>query len=156
LERLLVVYDWEGDMTAFNIVRFRVKPGHQERFIVAHRALRPAFKGFRAGSLARTGDNSFCIIGGWTSIAKLFNAMARMIGVLESLRGHLEDLGGGIGVTDRASGEVVVRLAASKSAKSRAKINTRKRTNRHWLRLQSGSANKFVDREVGTGCAIQI
>jgi hypothetical protein len=37
-----------------------------------------------------------------------------MIGLLDCMRGYLEDLGGGLGVTDPVSGEVVVTLKASK------------------------------------------
>ena len=33
-------------MTAFNVGRFRVRPGMEEAFVDAHRTLRPAFKGF--------------------------------------------------------------------------------------------------------------
>jgi len=40
-------------MTAFNIVRFRVKPGRQEHFVAAHRSARPNFKGFRGGALVK-------------------------------------------------------------------------------------------------------
>ena len=36
-------------MTAFNIVKFRVKPGHQEQFIAKHRGINPGLKGFRGG-----------------------------------------------------------------------------------------------------------
>jgi len=36
-------------MTAFNIVRFRVKPGHQEQFIAKHRGIKPALKASVAG-----------------------------------------------------------------------------------------------------------
>ena len=42
-------------MTAFNIVRFRVKPGHQEQFIAQHRGMNRGLKGFRGGSLVRSG-----------------------------------------------------------------------------------------------------
>jgi hypothetical protein len=36
----------DDEMTAFNIVRFRVKPGQAERFLEAHRNMRHPFKGF--------------------------------------------------------------------------------------------------------------
>jgi hypothetical protein len=39
-----------------------------------------------------------------------------MIGILDELRGMLEDLGGGLGLTDPASGEAVVRLGFKKKA----------------------------------------
>lgn len=103
-------------MTAFNIVRFRVKPGRQEHFIAAHRSARPAFKGFRGGALVRTGEQTFCIIGEWASFKKLAEARPQMIGMLDTFRDDLEDLDNGLGVTDPVSGEVVFKLPASKAA----------------------------------------
>ncbi len=103
-------------MTAFNIVRFRVKPGHQEHFIEAHRAVRAHFKGFRGGALVKTGEQTFCIIGEWASFKKLAEARPQMIGMLDTFRDDLEDLGGSLGVTDPVSGDVVFRLPASKAA----------------------------------------
>jgi len=118
-------------MTAFNIVRFRVKPGHQKQFIAAHRALRSGFKGFRGGALVRTGEQTFCIVGEWASFAKLVQARPQMIGILDTLRQHLEDLGGGLGLTDPVSGEVVLKLPAAKpAAKKRAKAKAGKRKKR--------------------------
>lgn len=99
-------------MTAFNIVRFRVKPGRQEHFIAAHRTAKPGFKGFRGGTLVRTGEQTFCIVGEWASIKALANARPQMIGILDSFRDDLEDLGGGLGVTDPVSGEAVLKLKA--------------------------------------------
>ena len=97
-------------MTAFNVVRFRVKPGHQEQFVAKHRAFKPGFKGFRGGALIKTGEQTFCIVGEWASMAKLIAARPQMIGILDTLREHLEDLGNGLGVTDPVSGEVVLSL----------------------------------------------
>ncbi len=116
-------------MTAFNIVRFRVKPGHEAHFIAAHRSARAGFAGFRGGSLVRTGESTFCIIGEWASFKKLADARPLMIGLLDSFRDDLEDLGGGLGVTDPVSGEVVVKLPASKPAK-KAKAKKAKRKKR--------------------------
>ena len=61
-------------MTALNIVRFRVKPGHEEHFIAAHRGRRLGLHGFRGGALVKTGERSYCIVGEWTSttLADLF------------------------------------------------------------------------------------
>ncbi len=108
-------------MTAFNIVRFRVKPGRQDEFVAAHRRVRHGFKGFRGGNLVKTGEQTYCIVGEWTSMTALANARPQMIGILDSFREHLEDLGGGLGVTDPVSGEVVVKLPAGKPAKPAAK-----------------------------------
>jgi hypothetical protein len=106
-------------MAAFNVVRFRVKPGHEARFVETHRNARPAFKGFLGGSLVKTGDQTFCMIGEWRNVQSLVAARPAMIAILDSFRDTLEDLGGGLGVTDPVSGEVVVRLAATWAAKKR-------------------------------------
>jgi hypothetical protein len=107
-------------MTAFNIVRFKVQPGQQEHFIEAHRKARPNFKGFRGGVLIKTGEQTFCIIGEWASFKKMAEARPEMISLLDTFRASLEDLGNGLGVTDPVSGEVVLKLAASKSAKKKS------------------------------------
>jgi hypothetical protein len=114
-----------GDMTAYNVVRFRVKPGHQQQFIDAHRGVKFGAKGFRGGSLVKTGDQTFCVVGEWASMKALAAARPLMVGILDTFRDHLEDLGNGLGVTDPASGDVVLKLAASKPA---AKKAARKKT----------------------------
>lgn len=119
-------------MTAVNIVRFRVKPGHQEQFITQHRGINRGLKGFRGGSLVRTGKDAFYFIGEWANFQKIVDARPLMINILDGFREHLEDLGGGLGLTDPVSGEVVVKLPATKAAtkKSRAK-KTARRKKRH-------------------------
>ena len=107
-------------MTAFNIVRFRVKPGQTERFLEAHRNMRHPFKGFGGGWLVRTGDDSFCLVGQWRNFQSIVNARPEMIGLLDSMRDMLADLGGGLGVTDPVSGDAVVKIPAAKPAKRRA------------------------------------
>jgi hypothetical protein len=124
---------WEDDMTAFNIVRFRVKPGHQEQFIAQHRGIKnPGLKGFRGGSLVKTGENTFCFIGEWASFQRIVDARPLMIGILDVFREHLEDQGGGLGLTDPVSGEVVLKLPATKPAvkKGRAKKTTKRQKRR--------------------------
>jgi len=118
-------------MTAYNVVRFRVKPGTEQQFIDAHKKARPAFKGWRGGALIRTGERTFCIIGEWASMAKLAAARPQMIGMLDSFRDTLEDLGGGLGVTDPVSGEVVASITVAKpkakTAKKKAKAKKKKK-----------------------------
>jgi antibiotic biosynthesis monooxygenase len=123
---------WEDDMTAFNIVRFRVKPGHQEQFIAQHRGMNPGLKGFRGGSLVKTGEDTFCFIGEWASFQKIVDARPLMIGILDGFREHLEDQGGGLGLTDPVSGEVVIKLPATKPAakKLRAKKTAKRKKRR--------------------------
>ena len=111
-------------MTAFNIVRFRVKPGHQEQFIAQHRGMKnPGLKGFRGG---------FCFIGEWANFQKIVDARPLMINILDAFREHLEDQGEGLGLTDPVSGEVVVKLPATKPAakKARAKKTTKRQKRR--------------------------
>lgn len=121
-------------MTAFNIVRFRVKPGHEQKFIAAHRGINPGLKGFRGGALVRTGEHTFCVIGEWANFAKLVNARPQLMGLLDSLREHLEDFGGGLGLTDPMSGEMVLTLpsstAAKKKPRAKAKAKSAKRKKR--------------------------
>lgn len=99
-------------MKAFNVVRFRVKPGQEERFLAAHRDARIHFRGWRGGAIIKTGERSYCLIGGWDDLASLAAARPQMIAVLDTMRDTLEDQGGGRGVTDPVSGEVVVELPA--------------------------------------------
>jgi hypothetical protein len=121
-------------VSAFNIVRFRVKAGSEPAFIEAHRNMRPSFKGFLGGNLVRTGDQTFCLVGEWRDFSSLSAARPEMIGLLDGFRHMLEDLGGELGVTDPVSGESVVSLslpAAAKKAggkKAKAKKTSKKST----------------------------
>jgi len=98
-------------MTAFNVVRFRVKAGRESEFVEAHRKV-PRFdlSGFRRFSLIKTGDRTYCVIGEWDSYESLTGARPRMIAMLDTFRDTLEDLGGGLGVTDPVSGEAIVEM----------------------------------------------
>lgn len=109
-----------GYMTAFNVVRFKVKPGKEQQFVDAHRKSRPAFKGFLGGNLIKTGDRTFCLVGEWRTFQNIANARPQMIALLDEFRAMLEDLGDGLGVTDAVSGQAVAKLAAPKVAKKKA------------------------------------
>jgi hypothetical protein len=97
-------------MSAFNVVRFRVKPGCEQQFVDAHRKSRADFRGFKRGSLVKTGERTYCLVGEWDGFQSIVAARPQMIGLLDSFRGLLEDLGGGLGVTDPVSGEVVLEM----------------------------------------------
>src|SRR5579863_8614975 len=112
-------------MTAFNVVRFRVKPGYEEEFIAAHRALREGFPGVRKVSLFKTGDRTYCIIGEWSGMRALTNARPKMIGLLDGFRHTLEDLGNGLGVTDPVSGESVLQRSFAKPKASTKKAKAK-------------------------------
>ena len=97
-------------MSAFNVVRFRVKPGREQDFIDAHRNVRSNFAGFKRGSLVKTGEHTYCIIGEWDRFDSLVAARPKMVALLDSFRDTLEDLGDGLGLTDPVSGETVLEL----------------------------------------------
>lgn len=97
-------------MTAFNVVRFRVKPGREEEFLEAHRRSRADFAGFKRFAIIKSGDRTYCVIGEWDSVQHLAAARPKMIAMLNTFRDTLEDLGGGLGVTDPVSGEVVLEI----------------------------------------------
>ena len=97
-------------MTAFNTVRFRVKPGRDQEFLDAHTAIAADWPGLRKVNVIKTGDGSYCIIAEWDDMESLAKARPNMIATLDSFRHTLEDLGGGLGVTDPVSGPVVLEL----------------------------------------------
>jgi quinol monooxygenase YgiN len=95
-------------MTAFNAVRFRVKHGHEQEFIDAHRNLAVDWPGRRRANIIKTGEQSYCIIGEWPDMEAMAKARPQMIQTLDSFRHTLEDLGGGLGLTDPVAGPVVL------------------------------------------------
>jgi len=97
-------------MTAFNVVRFWVKPGRDQEFIDAHRRARPDWPGFKQAHMIKTGEHTYCIFGEWADLDALAKARPNMIAVLDSFRDTLEDLGGGLGVSDPVSGMVVLEM----------------------------------------------
>ena len=97
-------------MTAFNAVRFRVKPGRDQEFLDAHKNVEADWPGLKSVNIIKTGDRSYCIIAEWTDMESLANVRPSMIATLDTFRDTLEDLGGGLGVTDPVSGPVVLEL----------------------------------------------
>ena len=95
-------------MTAFNVVRFRVKSGQEAAFVDAHRKSRDDLPGMKRFTMVKTGERSYCVIGEWDSMQSLIAARPQMIARLDTFRAMLEDLGGGLGVTDPVSGEVIL------------------------------------------------
>lgn len=97
-------------MTAFNAVRFRVKPGREQEFLQAHEKIDRDWAGLRHVNMVQTGERSYCVIAEWDSMDALAAARPQMIATLDSFRDTLEDLGNGLGVTDPVSGTVVMAL----------------------------------------------
>ena len=97
-------------MTAFNAVRFKVKAGREEEFLDAHRRIEADWPGLRRASIIEAGDGRYCIIAEWDDMESLAAARPNMIATLDSFRDVLEDMGGGLGVTDPVSGPVVLEM----------------------------------------------
>ena len=97
-------------MTAFNAVRFKVKTGREQEFLDAHNKVAMSWPGLRHANIIKTGEHTFCIIAEWADTEAISRARESMIATLNSFRDTLEDLGGGLGVTDPVSGPVVKAL----------------------------------------------
>ncbi len=95
-------------MSAFNAVRFRVKPGRDQDFLDAHEGIAQAWPGLVQASIIKTGDRSYCLIAEWPDMEACGAARPAMIATLNSFRDTLEDLGNGLGVTDAVAGAVVL------------------------------------------------
>lgn len=100
-------------MSAFNVVRMRVKPGFEDEYIRYHREREfDDMPGLKALRVIKSGERDFCFIGEWKDMASLAAARPAMIATLDRFRGNLEDLGNGLGVTDPISGEAVIERTA--------------------------------------------
>ena len=98
-------------MTAMNVVHMRVKPGKEDEFVAIHKSLGMAkMPGGRNFWVMKSGERSYVIVGEWDSMEALAAARPAMIENLDKLRPILEDLGGGRGLTEPWSGDVVVQL----------------------------------------------
>lgn len=96
-------------MTAFNAVRFKVKPGRDQEFLDAHQRVGREWPGLNRVNLIQTGEHDYCIIGEWQDMDSLTAARPHMIATLDSFRDTLEEVNDG-NVTDPVSGPVVLEL----------------------------------------------
>jgi hypothetical protein len=101
-----------GNMTAYNMVRFHVKPGHEQEFLAVQRSVKRDFAGLRRGGLVKTGDCHYSFVGEWDDLKSIEAARPGMIANLDRVRDILEDFGDGLGVTDPESGELVLDVKA--------------------------------------------
>ena len=129
-------------MTAYNVVRFRVKPGRDREFIDLHRKAPVNFKGWRNGALVKTGDQSYCFVGEWENFNDIVAARPGMIGMLDGFRDMLDDLGNGLGVTDPISGEAVLQLGNRPKAAKRAKPKAKRKAKRKAKKAAAKAARK--------------
>ena len=91
-------------MTAFNTVRFKVKPGRDREFLEAHNRVDRNWPGLNRVNMIQTGDHEYCIIGEWDDMDAMAAARPHMIATLDTFRDTLE------GDTDPVSGPVVLEL----------------------------------------------
>lgn len=98
-------------MTAYNVVRFKVKAGHEKAFVEFHKTA-AKLPGMLEGALVQTGDRNYCLVAKWKDFDAIVAARPQMIAMLDQLRAMLEDLGNGLGVTDPVSGKVVADFKA--------------------------------------------
>jgi quinol monooxygenase YgiN len=61
----------EMRMTAFNAVRFRVKPGREQEFLDAHKKVERNWAGLQHVNIIKIGDRTYCIIAEWTDMDAL-------------------------------------------------------------------------------------
>ena len=100
-------------MTAYNVVRFRVKPGMEDAFVESQRkSLAEPIAGGLGAAVIKTGERTYCFIGKWDKFDSIVAARSTMISFLDEVRPYLEDLGNGLGVTDPVSGETVAESAS--------------------------------------------
>ena len=66
-------------MSAFNIVKFKVKPGQDEAFLNAHRNGKARWPGLSRGTIVKTGDGTYCLIGEWPDKATRDEGMKRVM-----------------------------------------------------------------------------
>jgi hypothetical protein len=81
----------------------------EEQFVARQREdLQTKMPGAVEAALIKTGERTYCFVGKWDTFESIVAARPTMIGYLDRVRPLLEDLGGGLGVTDPVSGQVVV------------------------------------------------
>lgn len=98
-------------MQVANVVRMRVRPGEERRFLDTQaQAEARGWAGLRSAYIAKVGERDFVFVGEWESEAALAAARPQMVAELDRIRDCLEDRGGAMGVTDPQSGEIVLRL----------------------------------------------
>jgi len=100
-------------MTAYSVVRFRVKSGQEPTFEALFREMRRDFPGFRKGALVRAADGSYFSVGEWQSQQSLAEARPGMIGNLDRFRHTLESIDEGGSVTEAVSGEALIEIAGT-------------------------------------------
>jgi antibiotic biosynthesis monooxygenase (ABM) superfamily enzyme len=84
-------------MTAFNVVRFRVKPGREQEFLDAHKKAQADWPDLKHANIINTGERTYCVIAEWTDMASLAKARPNMIAPSIPFATHLRTLAAGSG-----------------------------------------------------------
>lgn len=66
-------------MTAFNAVRFRVKPGRDQEFLDAHKKVQANWPGMLHANIIKTGERTYCIIAEWSDTRRTGLSPARTL-----------------------------------------------------------------------------
>ena len=94
-------------MPHMNIVKFHVDPDHIDGFLEASRNA-TLNQGQISGQLVQITENKFCSIGLWESKSAMDESMDDMISFLDTIRHMLIKISEDLGVTDPASGPVLI------------------------------------------------
>ena len=90
-----------------SVVKFKVKAEEENNFIEAMNKYNLP-EGLIYRKLIKTGQNSYCSIIEWVNKKALENARPHMIAFLDTIRNMLIEFSQDLGVTDPASGPVVI------------------------------------------------
>ena len=90
-----------------SVVKFKVKAEEENNFIASMQKFNLP-DGLIYRKLIKTGDYSYCNIIEWVNEVALENARPNMIAFLDTIRHMLIDFSQDLGVTDPASGPVVI------------------------------------------------
>lgn len=95
-------------MSGYNVVRFTVKDGMDDKFLSANRDLHFEAEGFRNAHMIKTGDHNYCFIAEWDSASDSLKAEDSMVAMLDCFRETLEEQAEGKGVTDFIVGDEII------------------------------------------------
>ena len=90
-----------------NIVKVKVKPKHREEYLKLCDE-EPKFDGMISAKYVEIAPNTFTFIGEWKTQEDIIQSRPRMILFLDKLRHMLEEISTETGVTEPASGSVII------------------------------------------------
>ena len=90
-----------------SVVKFKVKTEDENNFIESMRKFNLP-DGLIYRKLIKTSDTSYCSIIEWANEESLINARPQMITFLDTIRDYLIEFNKDLGVTDPASGPVLI------------------------------------------------